>query len=391
MLKCASVYTFEIDDPDIALEEIQTQLEEKITLLEHSVGIVMCHVEYIASGVIKRLSEDLPFDIAGVTTSSQAVNLEAGELMLSIFVMTSDDVRFKSGVTENLSGDIHEPIGAAFRKASAGEPEMPGLALVFPPLILEYAGDAYISAWEKIAPGTPLFGTLAVDDTITFGDSETIYGGASYKTEMSFILCYGNIQPRFLIATLSGDNEIPHKGEITKSDGCFVSEINNINAYKYFENIGFASNGVLNQGFGLALYVIDQKKRKDYDGVPVVRGLVDFTEDGTAIFRGDVDEGSSFVMLTSNKEDVLSSTRQKIEELNKLSGANGILLFSCIVRRMVIMPSGPLTELQAVMDTIDPDIPFMIGYAGGEICPTSVRNRTPTNRFHNYSLVILVV
>ena len=391
MLKCASVYTFEIDDPDVALGEIQAQLGKALTLKEHTVGVVMCHPEYIAAGVVRHICENLPFDVAGITTASQAVNLEAGELMLTLFVMTSDDARFAAGVTENLGDDIRGPLKRAFEKASAGEAGMPKLALVFPPLVFECAGDAYIGAWEEIAPGIPVFGALAADDTTMFGDCETVFNGATYKTEMAFILCYGNIQPRFLIATLNGDNAIPHKGEITKSSGPLVMEINNINAYKYFESIGFASGGQLIEGFGFVLYVIDQKKRSDYDGVPVVRGLVSFTEDGTAVFRGDVDEGSSFIMLTSNNKDVLSTTQQKIDELNGLTGVNGILLFSCIVRRMVVMHAGSLVEMESVMNAIDIDAPFMVGYAGGEICPTSVKGGVPTNRFHNYSLVILAI
>ena len=37
MLKCAGIYTFEVDSPVIALSEIKEQLDKKITLLEHSV------------------------------------------------------------------------------------------------------------------------------------------------------------------------------------------------------------------------------------------------------------------------------------------------------------------------------------------------------------------
>jgi hypothetical protein len=55
------------------------------------------------------------------------------------------------------------------------------------------------------------------------------------------------------------------------------------------------------------------------------------------------------------------------------------------------MYPNPLVELQTALSTIRPDIPFMIGYAGGEICPTSIKNGIPANRFHNYSLVALVV
>jgi hypothetical protein len=88
---------------------------------------------------------------------------------------------------------------------------------------------------------------------------------------------------------------------------------------------------------------------------------------------------------------VLSATRQKIELINGLSDVNGVLLFPCIARRMMTMHNNPLMELETVRDTIRPEIPFMMGYAGGEISPTQVANGIPTNRFHNFSLVILVV
>lgn len=391
MLKCASIYIYEIDDPEIALEEIKAQLKEKITLLEHSVGIIMCHTEFVGTGVLKHICENLPFELAGVTTSSQAVNGEAGELILTIFVMSSDDVCFRTGVTESLSEDIEEPTKSAFDKAAIGVSGLPKLALVFPPLILKYAGDSYINAWKQIIPDVPVFGAIAIDDTLNFEGSMTIHNGESYKTAMSFVLCYGNMNPRFFVGTLPENKVMPYKGEITKSNGPFVQEINNMNAYKYFEDIGFASNGALAENFLFVPFVIDQKKREDYDGIPVVRGHVSFTEDGTAIFRGDVDEGSTFTLLTCDPEDVLSTTRQKIEQINQLPDVNGALFFPCIVRHMLTMRISPLIELETVKDTINPDIPFMMGYAGGEICPTSIRNGIPTNRFHNYSLVILVI
>ena len=391
MLKCASVYSYEIDDPEAALKDIESQLEGKIKLLGHSVGIIMCHTEFISSGVVKYLFNKLPFDMVGVTTSSQAVNAEVGELILTIFIMTSDDIFFKTGVTECVNDSINEPVKVAYNNVAAGISEKPKLALVFPPLILKYAGDAYINAWKQLIQDVPVFGTIATDDTLTFQGSETIYNGKSYKEEMPFVLFYGNINPRFLIATLPEDKVMPYKGEITKSCGPFVQEINNINAYKYFESIGFASNDALSSNYLFVPFVINQKKREDYDGIPVVRSHASFTEDGTAIFRGDVDEGSTFTLLTSDSNDVLSMAKQKIEQLNKLTGVNGALLFSCIVRQMMTQRQNPLLELETVRDTINSSIPFMIGYSGGEFCPTSVKNCIPINRFHNFSLVILVV
>ena len=391
MLKCASVYTYEIDDPKVALGEIKSQIDQKLRLLGNTVGIVMCHPDFINTGVLKYISENLPFPVAGETTSSQAVNGEAGEFILTIFVMTSDDVRFVTGVTGDLNRNIDRPIKKAFDEATAGITELPKLALIFTPLILNYAGDAYLRAWQQEIPGVPIFGTIATDDTLNFEDSTTVYNGESYKAAMPFVLCYGKINPRFIVGTLPQDKAMPYKGEVTKADGPFVSEINNVNAYKFFESIGFASDGALAENYIFVPFVIDQKKREDYDGIPVIRGHASFTEDGTAIFRGDVDQGSVFTMLNCDNKDVLSVTREKTSQINEIGDVNGVLMFPCIVRRLMTLHVSPIIELETVKETINPNIPFMMGYSGGEMCPTSIIDGVPTNRFHNYSLVILVV
>jgi len=391
MLKCASVYTYEIDNRDAALNEINVQLKEKITLLENTVGIIMCHPEFIGSGTLRFICDNLPFNVVGVTTAAQAVNGEAGELVLTIFVMTSDDIRFKMGVAENIEKDLTVSVKTAYDKCSAGETETPRLALVFPPILLQYAGDDYVHVWKEHIPQTPIFGTCAMDDTPTFEENETIYNGQTSKTAIPFVLCYGNINPRFLLGTIPDDKATPHTGEVTKSSGSRVSEINGINTYRYFESIGFEDNGKSSVNYLFLPFLIDQKKRQDYDGVPVIRVLDSFTDDGTAIFHGYVDEGSTFTILKCEAEDILSETQEKIKEVNVKTDVNGVLLFSCIVRRIVTMDSSSNKEFEIVRDSLQPDIPFMMGCAGGEICPTLIKSGSPTNRYHEYSLVILII
>ncbi|MCL2154574.1 MAG: FIST C-terminal domain-containing protein [Leptospirales bacterium] len=385
MLKCVSVYTSEVDNTEIAVSEIKQQLDAKIALLENSVGIIMCHPEFISTGVLKAVCESIPFDLTGITTSSQAVNDDSGELILTVFVMTSDDVRFKTGVTESIGDDVDGSINAAYARVAADVSGVPKLVFIFPPFGL-HAGDMYVRAWGKIISNTPLFGTCAIDGTVDFSECETIYNGTNYKNEMSFVLCYGNISPRFMVATLSERNAVSSKAEVTKAAGNCVYEINNDNALKYFEERGFA------ESVRYTPFMIDLLKREDYDGVPVIRGHACFTEEGAAIFYGDVDEGSTFTMLRCDPDDILATTRQKLEMINGLPNVNGVLLFPCVVRRAALLGVNKhLMELQNARDMINPEIPFMMGYAGGEICPTSVRDGIPTNRFHNHSLVILVI
>jgi len=384
MLKCASVYTCEVDDFDAALSEIKAQLEQKITLLKHSVGIVMCHPEFTGTGILEHLSENLPFDLAGITTASQATNDKVGELILTIFVMTSDDIVFKTGVTEALGDDVAGAVKTAYEK-TAEMSEHPKLALLFPPFG-RHAGDEYVRAWEKVLPGTPLFGTHAMDDTATFKECRTIYNGQHYETAMPFVLCYGNINPRFMIATFSEESAVSAKADITRAKGNCVYEINDVTAVEYFEKMGIVNISVM------TAFMFDFSKHKYDDSIPVVRGFASFTEEGAVAFYGEVEEGTTLAFLEWDTDNMLSATSQKILEINAMADVNGVLLFPCGMRRAVLLGANrPLLEFVTVKENIKREIPFMMGDAGGEICPTSVRDGVPLNRFHNYSLVILIV
>jgi len=387
MLKCASAYTYEIDDLEVAFQEIKTQLDNKITFLDNTVGLLMCHCEFINSGVMKHICDNLPFDVIGITSASQVVNDEAGELILTIFVMTSDDVYFRTGVTGSLSDGIDEPTEIAYKEATAGETGIPRLVILFPPFLIEkYGGDAYIEAWKKIIPDTPFFGSLAIDDTVAFDECETIRNGINKNDVMPFVVCYGNIDPRFFVTTLPEDESFSIIAEITNSNKNFVYEINSMPTRKFF-----AENGIP-ESMGTVPFVLDFKCRNDYDGVSVIAGNATFTDDGAAVFYGYVDEGASFSLAKFAPNDILSSSLSVIERINTLPDVNGALLFPCIVRRMPLMGiHKPMSELQIAKETINPDIPFMMGYSGGQICPTSIRNGIPTNRFHSYSLIILVI
>ena len=386
-MKCASLHTFEVDNPEVAVQEIQDQLSGKLDLLAHAAGVVMCNPEFIESGVLQAVAESLPFELAGVTTASQAVNDDLGEFILTIFVLTSDDVQFVAGVTESVAEDVDGPVRGAYAAilAQKQHPGKPGLALVFPPFGL-HAGDRYVQAWENVIPGVPLFGTCSIDDNADFSECETIHNGRSHKGAMAYLLCYGDVNPRFLIATLTKVSPLSTKAEVTKGSASCVNEINHMSAFDFFDEFNYTESVTFTP------FMIDFLKRDDYDGVPVIRGHAAFTDDGSAIFYGDVHEGSTITIMLCDPDDIEETTRQKLEEVNEMPDVNGVLLFPCVVRRAALIGANkPLLELESARSTIRPDIPYMMGYAGGEICPTSMRDGVPTNRFHNYSLVILVL
>jgi hypothetical protein len=388
MLKCASVYTYEIDDHDTALVDIKTQLDNKITLLKNTIGIIMCNTEFIHGETIEFICDNLPFEIVGITTSSQSTNDEIGDLMLTLFVMTSDDVQFVTGVTEKLVKDVYEPTKKAYDAATAGKSDLPKLILTFPPFLLEkFSGDLFIETWNKLLPGVPQFGSLAIDDTATFSECITIYNGKYAKDIMPFILCYGNINPRFIVATLNEVSGISLRAEVTKAKGNIVYEINNIVTRDFF----MESLGIPESMLSIPL-LIDSPSTNYYDGIPVIREQSSVTAEGAGVFGGTIAVGSKLSVLQNDEESILSTSLQGLNKLNDMEDVNGALIFTCVSRRIKLMGiNKPMAEMQLAQDTIRDDIPFMMAGSGGEICPTSVKDGVAFNRNHEYSMVILAI
>lgn len=389
-MKCTTLYSYELDDKEAAWAEIKSQLDSSIQLLKNSVGVVMCHPEFKNTEVFKHICSKLPFETVGVTTASQAVPGSSGTLMLTIFVMTADDVIFRAGITDDLGTEVEKPTQNAYEIASKGIEEDCKLALVFPPLILKYPGDIYPNTWSKLLPRTPVFGTLAIDDTLEFKISETVFNGDFYETQMPFILCYGNINPRFMINTVDANNLMPYKAIITKSEGAILHEINNMSALDYFVNIGLALKNNDSNNFLFMPLLVDFKKRDDYDGVPVMRVLAQFNKDGSAILRGNADANSVLNISKFTEKTVIENTSKQAAIFGERKDVNGIISFSCIIRRMA-MQADVNAEMSSYAEKIGSNFPYMFGYAGGEICPTSHSEEKTTNRFHNYTLVSLII
>ncbi|MDL2217277.1 FIST C-terminal domain-containing protein [Christensenellaceae bacterium OttesenSCG-928-M15] len=393
MIKSATLFTYELDSPEFAFRELNAQLLDKIELLKNTVGILMCDPEFIDAGVLEYVADRLPFPIAGASTMCQAVNGETGILMLSLMVLTSDDVEFSVGATqavEPFGENIERVTKDAYIDAAKQLSDVPKLIIAFPPLIAENGGDQYVEAFEAVCPNVPIFGTLAVEDDMQFLNCYNYTSAACSKTLMSFILVSGNVNPRFHIATISNDRALPYTGEITKSYRHIVHEINNLKCSDYFESIGFSKDGVLDKGLQFVPYLLDFNKREDYDGIPVVRAMVYFDENGHGVCRGYMYENSVFTLTNPTDEDVLKTSEKTFSAIAKEADAQAILIFSCMVRKMTL-GSEPLKEATLLLNAMPPQTPFMLAYAGGEICPTTSTSEKVTNRFHNYSLIALIL
>ena len=383
MIKAATIYTLEMDDGDAALDELRAQLDEKITLQAHSVGIIQCRYDFVESGVVETVCKGLPFPVVGMTSTGQVVNGMASEFMLSIMVLTGDDVSFETAHTTGHADDFEGSIA----KSLPARDDVPKLAIIFPAIQNAVSGDRYCEAFISHWGAVPVFGSYAIEDgeldNMRFA---TLCNGESFTDELTYIAVYGNVNPKFHIMTATSSVEMYSMGLITKADGNVLRELNGLRAMEYFEREGFAHDGVMREGIHLMLYKLVMPNINETDEDSFARAVVGFDDEGSAIFRGEVYEGAHLFIGNKNVSDIMEASKQFVDKLNAIEGANAVLVFSCIVHH-IFLAATPELELQTACERMRDEVPFMGAYSGGEICPTSTTAGGATNRYHNFSFV----
>ncbi|MCL2016198.1 MAG: FIST C-terminal domain-containing protein [Defluviitaleaceae bacterium] len=402
MIKATSLQTDLIDDIQLACQDLEQQfLDSKLTLLKNSVGIIQCDPEFLELGLLDLLYKKLKIPFVGGTTISVATNNAVGNFLFSMLILTSDQIEFVVNHTTGLFDDhekaIEQSIKPEMEKMEKMETENTkkplNLVMLFPTVTDNdnFPGDFYVETTERICGNVPIFGTLSVNEGIDkfdrFDRSMSICNDKAFNKELTYLLFFGDITPRFFIATSPmGTNFTEDNVIVTKSQDHIVKEINNVLAVEYFEKIGIATNGVLVDGAYFVPFLITTSK---FTGKPVrqfVRAIMYFNDEGHAIFRGKIPEGSSLAFASLNAVDIVQATSEILTQMSQEPDVHAAIIFSCIIRQLSVGPN-PFRELEKVQGLLK-DTPFIASYSGGEIAPVNYKNRAVSlNTFHNYSLI----
>jgi hypothetical protein len=384
MIRALTAYTENIDDPRAAAEEIRAQLEKGPGLLKNAVGIIACHYEFVLSGTTREICAGLPFEVAGTISSVQAVNKVRGTLLLTLLVLTSDEVRFKTGITPSLKEEPEKRIEETYQAVSGGE--KPALIFAYAPFMVENSGDGYVETISRVSGGVPCFGTLAVDDTSDFRECYMVYQGEHYRDRMSLVLFYGDLNPRFYLASISEDKLLAKTALITSSEGHILKEVNGRPVVEYFESLGLTKASETSYAMTSLPFMLDYG-----DGTPMVsKVFIGLNERKHAICAGVMPEGSTLYIGVFDKDDVLRTAGNLIERALKETDNPSVLLgYSCISRSMSL-GSDIFAEIDLILKGINGKAAALIAYSGGEICPTRINAAAAVNRFHNNTFILCV-
>ncbi|MDR3073558.1 MAG: hypothetical protein LBV01_02385, partial [Deltaproteobacteria bacterium] len=315
MLKVFTASTAEIDDPDAAVAEILEQLDLKKGLLANSVGIVTCYYEFIDTGVLEALCRALPFELIGCTVFGSATNKGYSMEQLSLAVLTSDEIRFSTSLSPEISKDnVDAPIQTGWQDARAKLPGDPGLILAFLPMMSEVSGDYLLRRLDAVCGGLPIFGTLSNDASTTYKESQTFLNGEAYPRRMALLNLHGPVNPRFYVASISPKNIQHQKAIVTDSDEYLLKGVNNLPFIDYLSTIGVQKETLT--AVNILPFMVDYG-----DGTaPVALGVYNIQPEG-ALCGGKVPVGASLTFTEIDYNSVMetaeSALRQALDDVEK--------------------------------------------------------------------------
>lgn len=380
MIKSYSAFTSEIDDVELAVSEIISQLEPEKNCLNNTVGLVTCYHEFATGGLVTALHKKLGFPIIGTTSTAVATNGGYGQLDFSILMITSDDVTLTAACSSSLADGLEEPFQQMYKNALVGHTDAPKLIISAAPLMLNYAGDDYINALDRVSGGIPNFGTLAIDNTADYLDSYVLYNDIAARDFYAVIIASGNIKPRFLYASFSPEYILADTATITKSDGNVLKEVDGYSLVEYMEKMGLAEGGRVRDVLHSIPFILDYAG----EGIPVSRVLLSWSDEGFGICGGLMPENTKFSLGTWDKSDVLGTTARTIESILENENINTLILYSCLARSYSL-GTEILSETIKVNETLAERVPYIFSYSGGELCP--VREAANSNSFHNNTVI----
>jgi hypothetical protein len=380
MVKMITACTRELHRLDTAVQDILGQLNIGSRLLKNSVGVISCAVDFVETGVLKALSEALPFDVVGTTTRGNAAGGQYGFDLLCLSVLTSDDISFSTVFSRPLSQDnIEAPVRDAFDRASVSG--KPSFILAYPPLIRELGSKVIFDQINRCAEDVPVFGSLSCDNTTLFTDCKTIWNGQAVPDVMAMIFMYGDVRPLFFTASLPAKNLIKGSGLVTESESEIVKKVDNMSFSDFLKKTFLTGID--------SIHLIPFMVKIENHAKPLVTTLYSITPEGYGVFGNDIPAGSDLTLGGSlDHGGIISTTEDALRELfgerHKISCA---FMHPCVIRN-IALGANVNDELERAVSIIGDRIPYQIFYSGGEICPVKSTEGSLKNYIHNYTFTI---
>ncbi|MDR2783395.1 MAG: FIST C-terminal domain-containing protein [Treponema sp.] len=308
-------------------------------------------------------------------------------MMLSVTVLTSDDIRFSSGVSDAVhSSEIAKPVTELYKEVTASFDVKPSLLFAFPPLLKGEGegGDVFVAELDKASgEDVPLFGTMPITNESEDRMSLVIYEGKAYESSMALLAFYGDVKPKFYTVAVTEQSLQAKCAKITGAKLNVIDAINGIPISKYLESIGLSTASVVHN-----MPILIHEK----DGSKVFRVAQKVHDNGSLTISGLVPENAEISFCSIDDRDVVESTGTLLESIaeSKSAESRGVLIYACCSRFWILGPRWR-EYLDMAASAIGARVPWFFVYSGGEVFPSILENGKVSNHLQNFSVIVCVL
>jgi len=397
-MKSATAVSYELDNLDIAVCELVTQIKNKLTLEKNTVAILYGQPDIDIEKLSSALCNELNCNVIGGTTAAGASLTNGGyyELAVTLHVLTDNKCLFASAISDSMETEPDKEISETYNKAysnlksldSAAEPQM---VIYVGSIVSSIASDNVLERVSELCGNLPVFGFHAGDD-FDFCKQQVYLNGVVGGDRIALLLISGNIQPIFHTANLAGKKAL-EKRLVTKARDNIIYEIDGKPAFEYIKEFPFIDSQTTSL-FNYQFFV-EMHTGAYSDDIPVSRALSTYDkETGEVVCFANVPENSHIGLLYCDGNDVATTSEAGINDfLNKINSDDSgyeystVLIATCSLRNMFLADMKE-TEGDLVRDLIPSNLTVSGLYAYGEIAPTSIRDGKAVNQFHNATFTL---
>lgn len=387
--------TEEIDDFDVAIEELKQQLPLG-ELCSNTVGLAYIYYDADFEELSRKLKAEFDFPVLGMSSMALLDNEGYVEFGIRLLVMSAEDVTFSIGMVGALNREnFTDKVEELYHSLQKEEREK--LIITYTCQMTEYLGDEHMRVLSELSGSVvPIYGAIAVD-MYTYEEIKICFDGKVEEAGCALLLLHGNVEP-ITTVEFSVSNEMAFDDVVASADRNKVYTVGSKTFYEKLDEAGLASeqeNVVMEfmQTPFLAEIQVNEK-----ESVEVLRNLVYLDKkEGFGRFVGEIPCGSKLKIATLKSDDIGQSVTHAFENLLQMMAQkkgyqySTIICTSCLARYMNLVGDKNM-EGDAYKDIIPEGINLAGMYSSGEFCSKKGKKTDAYyNMFYNETFTILAL
>jgi hypothetical protein len=374
MVKTLTAYIREPDSPARVAASIAEQLNLKENRLKNSFALIFHHKYFHKTKVFRAIYKTLNMETLGIASSMLSASGAYGEI-LTVMVLTSDDVEFVSGLSAPIFAN-YEILLSELYHTTADKISAPArLMLLFSQPSYDLCGGNILDRMNEVTGGLDIFGTI----TSTYPYDKEVcgifYNGGFYTDRVAIVLLCGVLDVSFFAWRIPVERFGIKDILVTESKKNILLEFNNVPALTFLKDMGLVE-GL--DDIELLIIPICVLKPGGGHRTLVMQGIVDSDH---VVCQAEIPPGSIISLGSISHDDVIASMKNLAKEIP--DDNSGAIIFSCFVRSLVL---GLDTEAETAYLAENLKNPFMFAYSGGEYCPVTENTGRRSNAFLNVSI-----